>query len=374
MRRPKLWALLTAGALLAAACGNDDDSSAAGPAADGDGTEETEAPEEEEFLDASLAVANSMAHLPVFVAQEFGLWTDRGLNVEIEILPTGADIAAALGAGEVEFAAANAATGIPPQRASGLETQLVAGYNNDATNALYVDWIGILGRADADITEDPESLIGRRVGVTPGGTPAEYWNQWLNQEGFTEDQFDVVTMNPADMPAAITTGEVDAVVPVSPFREVATIRLGDDAVDVSDGEPLVLSAIGLAALEGQVEEQEEIFRRMIEGLVEATSIIRQDPEGVASVVLGFIEGIDEEGAVAAMEKNVFDPRISVCTRYGVEATSERLVREGTIDQTFTADEILDTRLLDEILEANPEFIEDLPPLPENVEDCTGVGG
>ena len=313
-----------------------------------------------------------MAHLPVFVAQELGLWVERGLNMDVRTLGSGADIAAALGAGEVDFAAVNAGTGVAPQRAGGLLTQLVAPYNNDATNAMYVDWVGILGRADAGVTEDPESLVGKRIGVTPGGTPTEYFNAWMAREGFTEDQFEVVTMSPPDMLTSIVNGDVDAVIPWSPFRTAARSRLGDNAVDVSDGEPLVLSAIGLGAIEGQVDEQEDVFRPMIEGLVEATSIIRQDPETVAPVVLGFIDGIDEQEAIDAMAENIYDPRISVCTRYGVEATSELMVREGTVDQTFTADELLDSRLLDEVLEANPEFVADLPPLPEDVEGCQGV--
>ncbi|MBA2277752.1 MAG: ABC transporter substrate-binding protein [Chloroflexota bacterium] len=377
MTGTRVWPLLLVGAIFLAACGSAEETRPATQPGSSEATGqngEAEAPEQsEEFLEASVAVVNNMAHLPVFVAQEFGLWTDRGLDVDVQTLGSGADIAAALGAGEAEFAAVNAGTGVAPQRASGLMTKLVAPYNNDATNAMYVDWIGIVGRSDAGVTTDPKSLVGKRIAVTSGGTPFEYWREWIAKEGFKDDQFDVVTMEPPDMLTSIVSGDVDAVVPWSPFLTAARSRLGDNAVDVSTGEPLLLSAIGLGAVEGQVEEKEEIFRRMIEGLVEATSLIRQDPESVAPVVLSFVEGIDEAEAVEAMAENVYDPRISVCTRHGVEVTSKTLVREGTVDETFKADELLDSRLLDEVLEANPDLISDLPPLPEKIEDCRGVG-
>lgn len=332
---------------------------------------ETEETQPEEFLEATLLVVNNMAHLPVFVAQEFGLWADRGLNMNVETLGSGADIAAGLEAGQAEFGAVNAATGVAPQRASGLLTKLVVPYNNDATNAKYVDWIGMLGRVDRGLSTDPQSVVGKQVGVTGGGTPRAYLTEWLIQNELTEDDIEIVTMDPPDMVPALVNGDVDVVVPWEPFRIAALRRLGDNAVEVSPGEPLVLSTIGLGAIDGQIEDNPEIFRLMIEGLVEATQIVRQDPEGVAPVVLSFIDGIEEDEAIAAMARNKYDPRVSVCTRNGVEVTAAQLVEAGRFEGEFTADDLIDTSILDEVLADHPEWIEDLPPLPDNVEDCEG---
>ena len=116
-------------ALLATACGSDDDdtgtaeTTTAAPttAAPDDGGDDTttaapattEAMEDEpvEFTDVTLLVVNNMAHLPTFLASDFGLWTDRGLNVDVQILGGGADIAAGLTAGQAEFGAVNATPG-----------------------------------------------------------------------------------------------------------------------------------------------------------------------------------------------------------------------------------------------------------------------
>ncbi len=398
----KLFGVLFALMLIASACGSDDDTTtedAGGTETNDESTEDTaeaeeaetdtseadepadeadEAAEEEpvEFQDVTLLVVNNMAHLPTFVAQDFGLWADRGLNVDVQTLGGGADIAAGLQAGQAEFGAVNGGTGVAPQRAGGLATKLVAPYNSDALDAKYVDWISIIGRVDSGLTEDPESIKGKKVGVTGGGTPNAYLTEWLKINGMTFDDIEVVAMGAPDMLTAIVNGEVDVVVPWDPFRTSALRQLGDNGVDMSPGESLVLSTIGLGAVDGQMAANPEVFKAFIEGVVEATFIIRQDPESVAPVVLNFVQGVTEEDAIEAMKRNSYDPRISVCIRHGVEVTAQQLVDAELfeVDQPFTADDLLDSSLLDEVLAEHPEWVADLPPLPENVEDCESYEG
>ena len=88
-------------------------------------------------------------------------------------------------------------------------------------------------------------------------------------------------------------------------------------------------------------------------------------------MLNFVEGVTEEDAIEAMKRNSYDPRISVCIEYGVEVTAQQLVDAGTfeVDAPFTADDLLDASLLNEGLAENPEWIADLPPLPDQ---CRGL--
>ena len=383
----RLWAVLFAVAILATACGSDDDSDAADDA-DADATaaetEEAEEPAEEEpaeeepmeFQDVTLLVVNNMAHLPTFVASDFGLWTDRGLNVDVQILGGGADIAAGLEAGQAEFGAVNATTGVPPQRAGGLLTKLIAPYNSDATDAAYVDWVSIVGRVDAGLSTDPQSIVGKKVGVTGGGTPRAYLGGFLSTNNLTEDDIEIVTMGAPDMLTAIVNGEVDAVVPWDPFRTSALRQLAENGVDMTPDEPHTSSSIGLGAVDGQMEANPEVFKAFIEGVVEAAFLIRQDPDGAAPVVLNYIQGVTAEDAIEAMNRNSYDPRISICIRYAAETTSQQLVDQGRfeIDTPFTGDDLTDSSLLDEVLAEHPEWIADLPPLPESVEDCANYAG
>ncbi|MFT7476257.1 MAG: ABC-type nitrate/sulfonate/bicarbonate transport system substrate-binding protein, partial [Verrucomicrobiales bacterium] len=202
-------------ALLATACSSDGetattdatDAPATTAAPEDDAPATTEAMEEEDdapatteameeeivFTDVGYLAVNNMAHLPAFLAQDFGLWADRGLNVDVQILGGGADIAAGLLAGQAEFGAVNATTGVPPQRASGLLTKLIAPYNSDALDASYVDWISIIGRVDSGLSTDPQSIKGKKVGVTGGGTPRAYLGGFLATHGLTEDDIEIVT-------------------------------------------------------------------------------------------------------------------------------------------------------------------------------------
>lgn len=391
LRRQHRWmAILAVMVMVVSACGDGDDAgtdeasapaTTAAPEAAPETTaapeaapETTAAAEPMEFDEVTLLVVNNMAHLPVFVALDFGLWTDRGINADVQTLGSGADIAAGLESGQAEFGSVNGGTGVAPQRASGLLTKLVAPYNNDATNAKYVDWIGIVGRADRGLTTDPASIVGKTVGVTGGGTPRAYLRAWLGLNGLTEEDIEIVTMGAPDMRTAIVSGDVDAVVPWSPFRAAALDELGDNAVEVSPGESLVLSAIGLGAVDGQLDAQPDLFKRMIEGVVEAAYLIRQDPEAIAPVVLSFIDSVTEEQVIDAISRNSYDPRVSICTRYGAEITAAQLVASGSFEGEFTADDLIDSRLLDEVIAEHPEWVADLPPLPTAVEDCDGYEG
>lgn len=400
----RLLATLFSVALLATACGSDSGDSdaaeeteaseeAAAPEAEEEASEEAEEEAEEEameeeeeaeeaseepveFQDVGLLVVNNMAHLPTFLASDFGLWADRGLNVDVQILGSGADIASGLEAGQAEFGAVNGTTGVPPQRAGGLLTKLIAPYNSDALDAAYVDWISIVGRVDAGLSTDPQSIVGKKVGVTGGGTPRAYLGGFLAENGLTEDDIEIVTMGPPDMLTAIVNGEVDAVVPWDPFRTSALAQLGENGVDMTPDESHTASSIGLGAVDGQMEANRDVFKAFIEGVVEATYLIRQDPEAAAPVVLNYIQGVTEEEAIEAMSRNSYDPRISICIRYAVESTAQQLVDQGRIEveTPFTADDLTDSSLLDEVLEENPEWIADLPPLPESVEDCENYAG
>lgn len=408
MKLRRLFALLLALAMVAAACGGDDAATdePAETTAAAEEPAETTAPAEEpmdeeepvettaaaeepmdeeepmEFEPVTMLVVNNMAHLPSFVASELGLWADRGLDVNLELLGSGADIAAGLSAGQAEFGAVNGGTGVAPQRAGGLLTKLIAPYNSDATNAKYVDWISMIGRVDSGIDGTPESLMGKKIGVTGGGTPRAFFTEYLKRNNMTEDDLEIVALSVPDMPAAISTGEVDVVIPWDPFRESALRELGDNGIEFASEADLVLSTIGLGAVDGQLEEKPDEFKAFVEGLVEATFIIRSNPEAAAPVVLSFIEGITEEDAIKSMARNSYDPRFSVCLEVGVEETAAGLVEAGRFEslpegpdgpnRPFTAADLLDSRVMEEVLAEHPEWIADLPPLPTSVDECDGL--
>lgn len=329
---------------------------------------------DQEFVELTYLVVDNMTHLAAFVALDLGLWAERGLDIELRVLGSGAEIGAALAAGQADLGAVNGGTGVAPLRAAGLNVKLVAPYNSDGGNARYVDWIGMVGRVDRGITDQPESIIGKRVAVTAGGTARAFLTEWLRINGLTENDIEILPMEPPEMVNAVLSGDADLVIPSDPYRSSALRQLGDNGIEVAAGESLVLSAVGLGALDGRMEEQPEVFRAVIEGLVEALFIIRSDPERAAPAVLNFADGVMAEDAVAAMDRNSYDPRVSLCIRYGVETTAAQLQVSGRldVDEPFTADDLLDSSLLDQVLADHPEWIADLPPLPTRIEDCEGI--
>lgn len=388
--------MVVALALVLAACGGDDpaddpaddpvddadaaDDDAAGDdgaedEADGDDGEADDNAGADEFEEVTLFVASNLTHVPAFAALERGIWADLGLDVDLQILSSGADIMTGLSSGEAEFGAVNAATGVPSGRASGVDVKLVVPYANDATDARYVGRIGIIARADSGIDpDDASTFVGKTVGVLEGSTTDQYFRSFLAENDVDVEDVELLNVPVQEMRITVIQGQVDAVVPWEPATTQTIQDLGDEAVVVSRGESFVADVIGLGATEEGLAENEEIFERFILGLVEAAQWTRQNPDDAAQLSLNFISGISFDVAREALEHQKFDTRVSVCTEEAVTRTAQELIDFGRIEADgFTVDDLIDASILNRVTEENPQFFDDLPPVPETLEDCAGVG-
>jgi NitT/TauT family transport system substrate-binding protein len=366
-RRLRAVAIALAFTLAAAACGGGGTES--GDAATG-GAAPTDA-FAQDFQQATVMVVSNNTHLAAMAAAEQGFWLQHGLDVRLEVLDSGREIMTAVGAGEAQFGGVNAATTIPPARAGGLEAAVVVPYMNNALAVADVGRVALLARADSGINPaDPGTLRGKKIGVLDGSTTDQYIRSYLARNNLTVDDVEFVNTPVPDMAVALDQGLVEAVVPWEPYVSQILREQGGNAVIVERGGDYVADVIGLATLDSLVAEQPELVEKLILGILEGAKFVRQNPEQAAEILTSYVGGVQVEDVIEGNKQTSYDPRVSVCTEKGVMDGAQSLIDSGEIQsQPFQLHQLLNVELLKRLTQENPQFFDDLEPLPQDLSEC-----
>lgn len=319
-------------------------------------------------------IASGLNNAPLMAAADNGYWREQGLDVTLEILDSGGQIANALISGEAEIGIGNATSSIPLSRAGGNDLTMVAPFQNNPLVVQGVERVGIIAHRSSGVVEgDAASLEGKSVGVLQGSTSESYLNSYLAANDMTQDDLNIVNLTTPDMPTALRQQNVDAIVPWEPYTSEAIRVLGDDATVLVRGGPYGRSIAGLVVTDQYLEENAEIVKKMIIGALQGAQFVRQQPDEGAAIAQRYLSGTDLQDLVSGLEQlqEEFDPRLSVCSDQAVLEAQEGMIAQGQMDvsEPYAADAILRRELLDEVLAENPELIEDLAPLPTSVDEC-----
>ena len=171
------------------------------------------------------------ASAQLFYAQELGLWSKAGLNVQIQPNPFGAAIAAAVASGAVDVGYATVMT-LASAHAKKLTFTIIA-----AANAFDVSQPpgGMLMSASKDVRKGVD-LNGKTIGSPGLNTLGEYGvRAWVDAGGGDSSSLKFVEIPFSEMPAALATGRIDAAFVAEPFvgpaKKVAhTVAVEFDAI------------------------------------------------------------------------------------------------------------------------------------------------
>jgi ABC-type nitrate/sulfonate/bicarbonate transport system substrate-binding protein len=318
--------------------------------------------------------ASAMNNVPMMVAAEQGYWRERGLDVTVQVLDSGSEIATALVTGAADIGAGNATSSIPLSRAAGNDLVLVGPYHNNPMVVAGTARVAIIGRSDSGVKEDDaQSLVGKSIGVTEGSTTESYLKSYLAANGLSMDDIKPVNLAVPDMPTALSQGNVDAVVPWEPQVSEIIRTQGDDATVVVRGGPYGRSVVGVMVTDDYLAENQDILEDYVLGAWEGDKFTREHPEEAAAIAERYISGLNLDDATSGLEQMAaeFDPRISPCTEEAITLEQETQIEAGAMDvkKPFGYDEIVAVPFIKKLLDANPDLVDDLPPLPETAADC-----
>jgi NitT/TauT family transport system substrate-binding protein len=358
------WARI-AGALLAMALGATACSQPAAPTAQGS---------DSGLVKVKALFASATNNVPMMVAAENGYWRERGLDVTVQVLDTGSEIATALVTGAADIGAGNATSSVPLSRAAGNDFVLVGPYHNNPLVVAGTARVAIIAGADSGVRAgDPRSLVGKSVAVTEGNTNENYLRAYLKAHRMTMRDIKPVNLAVPDMPTALSQGNVDAVVPWEPQVSEIIRTMGNDAVVLQRGGPYGSSVVGVMVTDEYLAEHEDVVERYVLGAWEGVKFTREHPAEAAALAQRYISGVNVDDAASGLEqmRSEFDPRISPCTEEAVMSEQKRLIADGSMDadKPLPYDQIVATDFIEGLLAENEDLVDGLPALPADVSEC-----
>jgi NitT/TauT family transport system substrate-binding protein len=176
----------------------------------------------------TVAYIPSVDFVPLFVAQDEGYFTKRGLDVTLQMIPVAANMPAALTSHSIDIGVGT----MPPlllATENGLEFSVVAGYTRNLASDPQTS---LLVRKGFDY-KNPADLKGKRVG-TPGFMSSFdiHFRKWLTLKNIDPKDVNFIETKFNQMGDQMKGGIVDAAIVIEPFRgEAVRNGSGDRAAD-----------------------------------------------------------------------------------------------------------------------------------------------
>lgn len=148
-----------------------------------------------------------------------------------------------------------------------------------------------VARADRGIRDESE-LAGKTVGTVLGTNAQYFLDSMLVAQGVSQSSVAIRDLAPERLIPALENAEVDAVTLWHPFlaRAQAGIRV---PTVILAGEDVFIYRFLLVAKARYIEEHGEAASRVLRGLIEATELIRANPER-ARALIGAMAELDDD--------------------------------------------------------------------------------
>lgn len=186
------------------------------------------APAEKGDMELRLTYSNKIDYEPLIIAQEKGFFKDEGLNVTALVVSGGIQSAEALATGSADMGAMGDAPGVT-LLAKNMGAKLVARYGDGEGQHRLVGWTDIISVSD---------LQGKKVGVQFGSSSQGALLRLLEANGMSDDDITQVPLSPADMPNAVKTRQVDAIIGSEPWPNNVENANGADVHEIANSSGL----------------------------------------------------------------------------------------------------------------------------------------
>lgn len=232
--------------------------------------------------EATIGIQVSPAMALVMVANDKGFFREEGVNVTLKEFTAGKFALQAFLGGSIDFAVAGE---VPVCLAAlqGNQTRVVTQVVQETKNE-----VRVIAHRDGTLN-DPKAWFAskrRKLATSFGGGPEFFTYSFLNFYGIPRDSVEVLSLTPADMPAALATKSVDAVAIFDPFAFIAEQKLGADGITFSD-EKIYSELYVLVATPAQAEASDPRIAAILRGLVRAAGAIESDPAEAKSIVVKY---------------------------------------------------------------------------------------
>lgn len=275
------------------------------------------------------------------IAEENGYFEDEfeGTGVSIVVdnfVNQGSAIVEAMNAGDVDLGVIGT---MPLVTADANDSHFVAISSVNLSEDGFKLYVG----ADSEI-KSTEELKGKKVAVKFSSNEHEMLLTLLANAGLSDTDVEIVNMSADDSLNSLLSGDVDATV-----LRGDQLKAADDggAVVIADNSETGIVANLLVGREAFVEEHPEVVTGVLKVLEKTKQWIDENPEETVAL---FVEetGTDPEAAQVSFESRSRSISIDQDKFIDpIQRTLDFLVSQGTIEDSLTVEDIVDTQYYEE---------------------------
>jgi len=311
-----------------------------------------------------LVIGNNFGHLPMFVAVEKGFFKKHGVDVRLKIVNTGTDMVTAMQKREVQVGDMSVTTFLKARHA-GDPFRVIGIIQSDATRANADEPLAIVARQGSGIEKgNIESLKGKRIGLAKGQTSDEYFKMVLARRNMQYADVTITDIRQQfELAPALSEGKVDATVSWEPYNTTVLEKVPASYEVIRGGGHLSYVMVATAHAP-TLESNPQIIRGVVAGLAEASQYTRKHRDEAVEIFVKWVPGLDPAVGKKAIQHISYDPRISPPVLQAFENAEDDVLKN-----TLKGAERLDVpgqfapAFLAEVQKSNPEYFDDLPPLP-----------
>jgi ABC-type nitrate/sulfonate/bicarbonate transport system substrate-binding protein len=295
---------------------------------------------------------------------EHGTFSKLGLDVKVDVMPSGVEISNALASGTVDvglFGTFPFLTAV----ARGVPVVLIGHTWNNALNNPQSEVLSVIARADAGVPAgDLAKLKGKKIGVTRGAGGEPYIAGLLKQVGLSMDDVTLVNTAPSNMATALQNKDADVIAAWEPWPSAALTKVPGAYKVIYGGCKSCYDAGTVVTTKTAIAEKSKQLEQFILGYAQAQAWTRANREESARISTRWIPGMDAETLTLALKSLPLDVRLSKNTLEGFRQYSiPLLVSQKRIPQAFDPAASIDNRFVAAAAKADPTWFADLKDVP-----------
>lgn len=311
-----------------------------------------------------VAVTSAAENAPFFSAMEHGTFSKLGLDVKVDVMPSGVEIVNALASGSVDvglFGTYPFLTAV----ARGVPVVLIAHTWNNALKNPQSEVISMIARDGSGIPAgDLAKLKGKKIGVTRGAGGEPYIMGLLKQTGLSADDVTLVNTAPSAMSTALANKDVDAIASWEPWPSAALTKVKGAYKVIYGGCQSCYDAGTMVTTKAVIASRPQDLEKFVQGYAAAQAWTRAHRDEAAQISTRWIPGMDKETLVLALKSLPLDVRLSKNTIEGFkEHAIPLLVSQKRVAQPFDPAPAVDNRFVAAAMKADPSAFADLKPIP-----------
>jgi ABC-type nitrate/sulfonate/bicarbonate transport system substrate-binding protein len=311
-----------------------------------------------------VAVTTAAETAPFFSAVERGMFAKLGLDVKVEMMPSGVEISNALASGTVDvglFGTFPFLTAV----ARGVPVVLIGHTWNNALMNPQSEVLSVIARADAGVPAgDLAKLKGKKIGVTRGAGGEPYIAGLLKQVGLTMDDVTLVNTAPSSMATALANKDADVIAAWEPWPSAALTKVPGSYKVIYGGCKSCYDAGTVVTTKSVIADKPKALELFVQGYAEGQAWARANRDEAAKISTRWIPGMDAETLTLALKSLPLDVRMSKNTVDGFKTYSiPLLVSQKRIPQAFDPMPAIDNRFVAAAMKADPAAFADLKEIP-----------